>query len=801
MKLTDKSSIEGIIQEMTLEEKLTLLTGESMFKGPEMEKYGIPSVYYLDGGTGANFMQMTMDAYGRLKNITDGGEAIFSSNIFACLPTIIECLLDPEKEEKLNDPQLKQDVKDMRELMKDYIPNDELPGCFPPGIVFGSSWDPENIYESGRALGKEAHYYNIDVLLGTPNVNIHRDPLGGRLFEGYSEDPYLVSKLAPAFVRGIQDEGIIADVKHFAANNQETDRRTVNEHIPERALQEIYFPGFKACVQDGECKTVMSAYNAINGTYCALNPWLLTDILKKDWGFEGFVVSDWTAAYDQVDAWNAGNDMDMPGPRSIDKVVEAVKEGHLSEEKINESLRRYLNVILEMPVMKGRRYQKLDREGSAKAAYNSVKEAIILLKNENETLPLDGNKGVCFYGEKSKKFLESGGGSANVITSESTSLYETMKEKLGEDKVTFEEIKENTETVIITVGIVGQEGFDRAEMDIDAADKEMLKKAIATAKAFGKKIVVILNVCGPVDVSEYVDVVDAMLCVFIPGMEGGHATADALLGEFNPSGKLPITFPKRYRDVPSCGNFPGRNKEVWYGEGIFVGYRYYDYRDIEPQFPFGYGLSYTTFEIGNIKLDKTVLNKDDAEDKITVSCTVKNTGKRIGKEVVQLYIGEENPALVKPPKELKNFCKIEVAPGEEKDISFCVTAKDLESYDEEAGKWVVQPDTYTIYLGNSSRSIAAQVQFQAEGWNPFGITEESPLGALVTVPGALDRLIEFVPKGILSRQMIELQVLFQDTGSLKSYWNSSVAGLLEGSAEEKEALYQKMLRAMNRFVL
>lgn len=800
MRFTDKDSIQGLIEEMTLEEKLTLLTGESMFKGPVMEKYGIPSVYYLDGGTGANYLQMAMDAYGRLKKIADGGEAIFGDSVYSKLPVIIECLLDPTKEEQLNDPQFKQDVKDMRELMKDYIPNGELPGCFPPGIVLGSSWDPESIYECGRALGKEAHYYHIDVLLGTPNVNIHRDPLGGRLFEGYSEDPCLVSKLAPSFVKGIQDEGIIADVKHFAANNQETDRRTVNEHIPERALQEIYFPGFKACVQEGGCKTVMSAYNAINGTYCALNPWLLTDILKKEWGFEGFVVSDWTAAYDQVEAWNAGNDMDMPGPRNIDRVIEAVKDGRLSEEKINESLRRYLNVILEMPVMKGRRYETLDRAGSARAAYNSVKEAAILLKNERETLPLK-NKGVSFYGEKSKKFLESGGGSANVITSESTSLYTCMEERLGKEKVAFEKIMDNTDTVVVTVGIIGQEGFDRAEMDIETADKEILKKAIKEAKAADKKIVVILNVCGPIDVSEYVDQVDAILCIFLPGMEGGRATADILLGEINPSGKLPITFPKRYRDVPSCGNFPGRNKEVWYGEGIFVGYRYYDYRDIEPQFPFGFGLSYTTFEIGDVKLNKAVLNKDDVEDKIVVSCQVRNTGSRTGKEVVQLYIGEKNPALVKPPKELKNFQKLELRSGEEKEVSFDVTANDLASYDEVTKKWIVQPDDYTLYIGNSSRSIAETVEIQVEGWNPFGISEESPLGTIATVPGALDKLMEFVPKGTLSRQMIEMQILFQDTGTLKNYWKESIAGFLTGSEEEKVVVYQRMLKAMNQFVL
>ncbi|MCR1841492.1 beta-glucosidase [Murimonas intestini] len=800
MRLADKSSIETIINEMSLEEKLTLLTGESEFKGPALEKYGIPSVYYLDGGTGANYMQMVLDAYGRLKNITDGGEAIFG-NIFAPVPTIIDCLLNPEKEKDVKNPQLLEDIAEMRKMMEEYIPGGELPGCFPPGVVFGATWDPENIYESGRALGKEAHYFNIDVLLGTPNVNIHRDPLGGRMFEGYSEDPCLVSKLAPAFVKGIQDEGIIANVKHFAANNQETDRRTVNEHIPERALQEIYFPGFKACVQEGGCKTVMSAYNAINGEYCALNKWLLTDVLKKEWDFDGFVVSDWTAAYDQVKAWNAGNDMDMPGPRSIKGVLEAAERGELDEEKVNDSVRRYLNIILEMPVMKGRRYNHIDRAGSARAAYNSIKEAIVLLKNEGGTLPLDREKGVCFFGEKSRQFLESGSGSANVVTSESTSLYETMVQKLGCDRVSFEEITDNTDTVVITVGIVGQEGFDRAEMNVTASDRIMLKRALGEAKAKNKKTVVILNVCGPVDVSDYVDDVDAMLCIFIPGMEGGHAVADALLGEFSPSGKLPVTFPKHYRDVPSCSNFPGRNKEVWYGEGIFVGYRYYDYRGIEPRYPFGYGLSYTTFEIEGAKTDKNILNKDRDDDKITVTVNVKNTGNMTGKEVVQLYIGEKNPALVKPPKELKDFRKVEVAPGEVRQVVFVVTAAELASYDDAAGKWVVQPDEYTLYIGTSSRDIAAELKIQAEGWNAFGISADTPLGVIAATPGALDKMLEFIPDGILTREMVELQVLFQDTDSLEGYWKAAVESLLDLPEEEKKKLYESLLNAMNAFVV
>ena len=500
-KLTNKASIPAVIREMTLEEKVTVLIGETMFKAPALEKYGIPAVYYLDGGTGANYMQMFMDIHTRMnKDTIDDAETLLftkretGDDSIGSMAMYIDMSRDPKRAAQAT-PEQKEKLNRYLEMLKEYIPEGKLPGCFPPGILLGATWEPENIYNCGLALGKEADYYKIDVLLGTPNVNIHRDPLNGRLFEGYSEDPCLVSKLAPHFVKGIQDTGVIANVKHYAANNQETDRRSVNEMIPERALYEIYFPGFKACVQEGGCKTVMSAYNAINGKFCAMNHWLLTDVLRGEWGFDGFVVSDWTAAYDQVEAYKAGNDMDMPGPRKIDKVVEAVRNGELDEAVIDQALERVLNIVLEMPVMKGHRYTTLDREGSRKAAYDSAKEGIVLLKNEG-ILPLSKNGKVSFFGERSRKFIESGGGSANVITDQSTNLYDCSAAIVGEGNVAFGQIQPDAEAVVITVGVTGQEGFDRSEMEIDFTDRAMIKDAIAQAKAAGKKIVVVLNVCG-----------------------------------------------------------------------------------------------------------------------------------------------------------------------------------------------------------------------------------------------------------------------------------------------------------------
>lgn len=807
-KLTNKASIPAVIAQMTLEEKVTLLIGETMFKSPAMEKYGIPAVYYLDGGTGANYMQMFMDVHTRLykEQIKDAEALLFDANgetqgdaNIGSMAMYIDMANDPERK-AVATPEQQEKLNKYLELLDEYLPEGKLPGCFPPGMLLGATWDSENIYNTGLALGKEADFYNIDVLLGTPNVNIHRDPLNGRLFEGYSEDPCLVTKLAPSFVKGIQETGVVANVKHFAANNQETDRRTVNEMIPERVLREIYLPGFKACVQDGKCKTVMSAYNAINGTFCAMNRWLLTDVLRNEWGFDGFVVSDWTAAYDQVEAYRAGNDMDMPGPRSIDKVVSAVRAGELDEAVIDCALERVLSIMLEMPVMKGHRYKTLDREGSRKAAYESVKEGIVLLKN-NGVLPLKKEGKLAFYGERSKKFMDCGGGSANVITDQTSSMFACSEEILGKGNVSFEMISEDAQAVVVTVSSSGQEGFDRSEMEISFNDKAVLKRAIADAKAAKKKVIVVLNVCGPVDVTGFEADADAIFCVFLPGMEGGHAAADVLFGNINPSGKLPLTFPRKYSDTPTYGNFPGRANEVWYAEGIFVGYRYYDMRKVEPMYPFGFGLSYTRFEISdaNLSADKLDLGKNE---KIFLSCKVKNAGMMDGKEVVQVYIGQQNPTLVKPLRELKAFKKVFVPAGAEVEVTFEISAEDLKSWDNLTRDWFAEPDIYTICLGNSSRNFAAELKFEAVGYNPMGFNEKTTMLKLAATPGALEAFLTHCPDKVISREAIELSILFEASNTLEHFWNTTVTkalASLELTQKEIDKRYQELLADINRF--
>lgn len=726
MKLTDHSSIPDVVQSMSSEDKTKFLIGVSMFRSAALEEYGIPEVYYLDGGTGANLMQMAFDACTKLWPSENGIQGLQNSGALEKLGKFMMCTLDPTQLEKMDDA-TRQDFAELQSLLfTDYLPGGVLPGCFPPGILMASTWDDQVIYQCGRALGNETKFFGIDVLLGTPNVNIHRNPLNGRLFEGYSEDPHLVSALAPAFVRGIQDEGVIANVKHFAANNQETNRTGINEKISERALREIYLPGFRACVQEGGCKTVMSAYNAINGKPCAHNDWLLRDVLRGEWGFEGFVVSDWGAIYDQVQGILGGTDMDMPGMRSNQPLVDALKSGALDEKLVDEAVSRILGVLLDMPRSKRAPIPAIDRKASAKAAYDVAREGFILLKNENGALPLKPGARVALFGEKSKKFIESGEGSANVVTSESTSLSGVLAAKLGEDAVSFGVILPETDTVIITAAIGSGEGKDRDTLHLDAAERAMLADALTKAQSLGKRSVVILNICGPVDLREFIDQIDALVCVFLPGMEGGRAAADLLCGEFSPSGKLPLTFAKKYEDYGSSTNFPGLGMEVLYAEDIYVGYRHFDRWDIEPLYPFGHGLSYTTFAITQARLSSSSLDVERNEE-LALVVDVTNTGAMEGKEVVQVYLGQAKSTRPKPPKQLKAFKKVALQPGETKTLTFAISKKIFEEYNEMLHTWVVEPNHYVLSIGNSSRNLPLCVTLEVKGPNPFDLKPGNPL--------------------------------------------------------------------------
>ncbi len=787
-KLTDRASIPAILKEMTIAEKLTLLTGSTTFRAGGNEEHGIPFPLFLDGGTGFNTMQMgleaTFQAYEEICGKVDPESCTGPMGGFGVAMGAM-ALVDDETKEKIQ--------KRIGEIMDETRPADGVVGCYPPGMFFGATWNPDVIYDCGEALGREAVACHIDCLLGTPNVNIHRDPRNGRLFEGYSEDPYLVGALAPSFVKGIQSTGIVADVKHYAANNLETDRMGTNETISERAMREIYLPGFEACIKDGGCKSVMSAYNSINGVPCAHSTWLLRDVLRRDWGFKGFVKSDWGAVYDRVAGQNGGNDVCMPGPREIGSMLKAVEEGTLTEETIDEACTNYLNILLDMPCMMGRKYDSIDIEYSKKAAYAAAKEGITLLKNKDGILPLAKTAGVAYYGPRSKKFVESGAGSAEVATPVSTNMFDCTVEKIGADKVAFEEITENTDYVIVTVGANGQEGADRMNMQIEEVDKPVISKAIADAKAAGKPVILVLNVSAPVELVDWIDDVEAILCVYLPGMMGGQAAADILFGDVNPSGKLPLTFPKVYKDAPSYGNFPGEYMRVNYGEGIYVGYRWYDKKEVEPQFPFGFGLSYTRFELSNLKVSEQA-NLDNGGT-VKVSVDVKNIGRVAGAEVVQIYVSDPESTLDRPVKELKGIKKVFLEPGEKKTVEIELGFRAFAAWDTYRQKWVAEPGEFDILVGTSSKDIRLCAATQVKCYNEYGLSETVQIAKLVADPVGMSILKKNLP-GVEIMPVVSEVVVFAPRTPFHAIWDRNIAtapALNHLSDEEKASVYKQIL--------
>ena len=777
-KLKDAASIERIIDEMTLEEKALLITGGTPFSTMAMEKYGIPSAVLLDGATGMNIQQVVVDR--EFKNLSSAAEAagvpIDREQLGAMDALLVGAKKAIEKQQEATKAGVKTQAPDL--------------GCYPPGMFLGSTWNPDAVEKCGEALGKEMGSKHVDVILG-PNVNIIRDPLAGRAFEGYSEDPYLIGKMGTAMIRGIQSTGVAADAKHFAANSQETNRMRIDEKIPERALQEIYLPGFKVCVQEGQVKTVMSAYNKVGGKECAMNHRLLTDILRKEWGFDGFVVSDWAAAYDQVEAATAGNDLVMPGPRGIKCILEAVENGKLSVEAIDSCVRNFLKVLIELPAFTGQ-YPSFEMEEAIQATENAAKEGIVLLKNDG-VLPLEADSKVVFYGKRSRKFAASGAGSAGVLTGRILNPVDALGKLIGEKNVCENDPAADTNIWIVTVGADGQEGADRQTMDMDKDDAQALDKAITEAKAVGGKVIVILNTAGPISLKPYIDHVDAVICAFYPGMMGGKVLADVMTGVVNPSGKLPLTWPQEYHDCPTYRNFPGEGMEVWYGEGIYVGYRYYDIKQIKPMFAFGYGLSYTSFEITKVEMPETVdVDKED----INICVHVKNTGSMDGSEVVQVYVRDLISNVERPDKELKGFAKLFIKAGEEATAKISISKEQLACYSTVLGKWVTEPGAFELCIGNSSDNILVTKTVNVKCENPFAVTENTSVGAIAANKEAIEIVNSILHINFID--VVSMAIVFFPSMTFKEVWRMMLApGVREAgySAEVTEQIYQKILEA------
>lgn len=650
-------------------------------------------------------------------------------------------------------------------------PNTYYATAFPVGTSLASTWNLPLIEEVGKAMGNEVKEYGVDVLLA-PALNLHRNPLNGRNFEYFSEDPLVSGEVAAAYVNGVESNGVGTSIKHYAANNQETNRLTINQHISERAMRELYLRGFEIAVTKSQPWTVMSAYNKINGTYASEREDLLTDILRDEWGFEGYVMTDWFGGYagfqsimggegsNVVAQIEAGNDLLMPGTEvQRQKLKEAIENGTISEEAVNTSIRRILEIVMKSPTFRGEAYSnKPDLQANAQVTRQAASEGMILLKNEENILPYTNKTApVAVFGATSYNFISGGTGSGDVNEAYTVSLIDGLTNagfRLDEDLsaaykpyVENEVKKENerrareggllavpqrmpemrldnqmvadkaksSELAVITIGRNSGENADRqiSEDFYLAQDEVRLINQVSRAfRAEGKKVVVILNVGGVIETGSWKDKVDGILLAWQPGQEGGNSVADVFSGAVNPSGKLTMTFPVDYNHHPSASNWLGtpieNPEEVSYDEGVYVGYRYFDTFDVKPSYEFGYGKSYTTFDYSDLQL-----GSQNFEEEMQVSVQVTNTGNTAGKEVVQLYLSAPANLIDKPESELKAFGKTQsLAPGESQTLTFTLNARDLASFIEDRSAWVAEPGTYEVRVGASSLDIEETGSFQ-----------------------------------------------------------------------------------------
>ncbi|MBN2853056.1 MAG: glycoside hydrolase family 3 C-terminal domain-containing protein [Clostridia bacterium] len=641
---------------MTLEDKIMLCEGADFWHTRAFEKYGIPSIMMTDGPHGLR----------------------------------------------------KVEVDDKQTTLQ--ISNPAT--CFPPACATGSSWDRDLLGKIGHAIAKEAHKEEVSIVLG-PGINIKRNPLCGRNFEYFSEDPLLAGELGAAFIKGLEDQGIAASLKHFAANSQESKRYTSDSIMDERTLREIYLAGFETAVKKGKPQTVMCAYNKLNGTYCSSNEMLLTTVLRKEWGFDGLVMTDWGAIHDKSESFMAGCDLEMPGGQYYFKneTMKAVNEGRLSEQLINESVDRILTLIFTA-VDNKKKNTACDMNENHKLARKAAAESAVLLKNEKDILPLKTEQKIAVIGQFARHIRYQGTGSSLINPANLTNVIEAFDENKvdysyyegchedgsTDDQLMLEAINgaKNCHVAVVFAGLTESyesEGFDRESMNLPDGHLRMIAEV---AKANKNTIVVLM--AGSPFTMPFIHQVKAVLHMHLPGEAGGEAVFDILFGRVNPSGKLSESYPLSYEDVPSAGFYENGHETAEYREGIYVGYRYYDKAKKEVLFPFGYGLSYTAFTYSAFEISSEYEN-------LTVSLIITNTGSMAGAEVVQLYIGEMNSPIHRPVKELKGFEKQYLEAGESKRVKFCLDKRSFSFYDVNEHDWKVNGGSYTVSIGASSRDI------------------------------------------------------------------------------------------------
>jgi beta-glucosidase len=705
----------AILAQLTLEEKAALLDGSDFWHTEAVERLGVPRIMVTDGPHGLRKVAAPDDAA---------------------------------------------------------IEHSDLATCFPPAAGFGSSWDPELALRVGQALGAECRVAGVAVILG-PGINMKRSPLCGRNFEYYSEDPLLAGTLATAWVSGVQSHGVGTSLKHFAVNNQEAERLRVSAEVDERTLREIYLAAFEHVVKQTQPWTIMSSYNKINGTYASENHWLLTGVLRGEWGFKGLVVSDWAAVDDRAAAVAAGCDLEMPSSGGVGTqvILDAVASGALSEAQVDACAAQVLALIERAG--KRERLDGFDLDAHHELAREAATASAVLLKNDRGLLPLDPEQGgaVAVIGEFARTPRYQGAGSSQVNPTRLENALEALHSDLeGKREVLFapgfeieaeqadpdlaaEAVKAAAaaETAIVFLGLppsYESEGWDREHMDLPALQLDLL----AQIAAVNSNVIVVLSNGSAVVTSDWEQQAGAVLEGWLLGQAGGRALADLLLGRANPSGRLAETIPVKLSDNPTVGNFPGENLVVRYGEGLLIGYRWYDAHDLDVSYPFGHGLSYTSFAYSD--LDVSVLDVG-ADPRVEVSLTVTNTGDRAGAEVVQVYVGDPVASVYRPMQELRGFSKVKLEPGASDRVTIELDKRAFAYWHAARGEWVVEGGEFELKIGSSSRDIRLTETIMLSGGDvsaPLAVS--STYGEFLASPEAAQWLHETLLRAPLGERVI-----------------------------------------------
>jgi beta-glucosidase len=664
------SNVSSLLGSLTLQEKASLCLGSDFWHTAPVDRLGIPAITLSDGPHG-------------LRRQPDEGDHV---GIGGSLPAT----------------------------------------CFPTASALGSSWDPALVRRVGEALGREARDQDVAVVLG-PGINIKRSPLCGRNFEYFSEDPVLSGDLGAALIEGVQSQGVGTSLKHYAANNQETDRLRVSADVDERTLREIYLPGFERAVTRARPWTVMCSYNRVNGTYASEYHWLLTEVLRDEWGFDGLVVSDWGAVHDRIAAVAAGLDLEMPPNLGVSEValVEAVRDGRLDEAVLDVAVARVLQLVDRAVAGREQPVDAVDVDAHHSLARAAAAECAVLLKNDGDALPLRPAAGdvIAVIGEFARTPRFQGAGSSQVNPTRVDVALDELRaavpdgvevafasgfgigttdddESLADEAVS---LARRAARVVVFLGLPAadeSEGFDREHLALPPNQIALLARLAEVTE----KVVVVLANGSAVQLSDWERHAAAVLETWLSGQAAGGAVADLLLGAANPSGRLAETLPLRLEDTPSYLNFPGEEGHVRYGEGVFVGYRGYDATARAVSYPFGHGLSYTTFDYSNLRASVSGRH-EDGDLAVDVTCDVTNTGDRRGKEVVQLYVGDPEASVARPVRELKAFAKVDLEPGETTTVTFRLNARDLSYWSTAIGGWALEAGAFELAVGASSRDL------------------------------------------------------------------------------------------------